>query len=330
MAQRFTVETTREPNLSNAEVYVLRDLQSGAEARVAPSAGNNLYSIVVPVRGRPLQVFDQPTPGSTRFGNPILFPFMNRIRHGRFSFGGHDVQVDVNETGHAIHGFVMGLPWRVAQAAPAEHGAMLSAYLVSADFPEIVRQWPWPFRIAATYTLEGNAVHMDVEARNTGTETMPVGFGVHDWIRMPLTVDGRRADCLVQVPAGQQWALEPALIPSGRRIPVPADRDFRDMRPIGELELDDVYTGLVRRLDGSTECIMRDPAAGAEVAVWADKETREWCVYTTHRQPTICFEPYPAATDFLNLTARGVDAGMVTVPPGGAWHTRLSFSVREV
>jgi galactose mutarotase-like enzyme len=102
------------------------------------------------------------------------------------------------------------------------------------------------------------------------------------------------------------------------------------MRPIGELELDDVYTDLVRQPDGSTECVVRDPAAGAEVAVWADKETREWCVYTTHRVPTICFEPYPAATDFLNLTPRGIDAGMVTVAPGGTWRTSLRFQVREV
>ena len=75
---------------------------------------------------------------------------------------------------------------------------------------------------------------------------------------------------------------------------------------------------------------MRDPAAGAEVAVRAAKETREWCVYTTHRVPTICFEPYTAATDFLNLTPKGIDAGLVTgLEPAHTWRTHLSFELRE-
>jgi aldose 1-epimerase len=331
MAPRFEIQTANEPNLNNAEVYILRDNQSGAEARVAPSVGNNLYSIKVPVRGAPVEVFLAPDgSGSNRFGNPILFPFMNRIRYGRFSFGGRDVQVDLNQSGHAIHGFVMARPWQVGKAVATDSGATLTASLNSADFPDIGRQWPWPFQVSATYTLSGNNVQMNVEGRNTGTEMMPVGFGVHCWILMPLTTAGKRADCLVKVPASQQWELEPVFIPSGKVVPVPADRDFRQMKPIGDLELDDVYTGVVRQPDGSTECVMRDPVTGAEVAVWADRETREWCVYTTHRVPTICFEPYPAATDFLNMTSRGIDAGMVTVAPGQAWRTTLRFQLREV
>jgi aldose 1-epimerase len=329
VAQRFTVEIANEPSLNGAEVYVLRDTEFGSEARVAPGSGNNLYSIKVPVRGQSLEIFNQPNPAGTRFGNPILFPFMNRIRYGRFTFGGHDVQVDTNQSGHAIHGFVMGLPWKVAQVVASDDGASFTAFLDSADFPNIGRQWPWPFRVSARYTLRGNTVQMDVEARNTGAETMPLGFGVHCWILMPLVASGKRGDCLVRVPASQQWELEPILIPSGKVVPVPADRDFRQMKPIGELELDDVYTGVIRQPDGSTECVMRDPAAGAEVAVWADKSPREWCVYTTHNLPTICFEPYPAATDFLNMTAKGVDAGMVTVDPGQVWSTTLRFMVRE-
>ena len=83
---RFTVTTAREPGLDDAEVYVLRDNGSGAEARVAPSLGNNLYSLQVTMRGRPLEVFLQPGPEVRAYGNPILFPFMNRIRHGRFRF----------------------------------------------------------------------------------------------------------------------------------------------------------------------------------------------------------------------------------------------------
>src|SRR6516165_11553260 len=53
-------------------------------------------------------------PVPTRSGNPVLFPFPNRICDGRFTWAGRDYQLPINGPGgkHAIHGFVCRKPWR--------------------------------------------------------------------------------------------------------------------------------------------------------------------------------------------------------------------------
>src|SRR5438034_969248 len=52
----------------------------------------------------------------TRSGIPILFPFPNRIRDGRYSWDGKSYQLPLNDPTrlNAIHGFACRHPWRVA------------------------------------------------------------------------------------------------------------------------------------------------------------------------------------------------------------------------
>jgi len=331
MAQPCEVERIEEGSLK-AEAYVLRDAATGAEARVAPSFGHNLYSFRVPIRGRPLEAMLGPDPDASpgfRFGNPILFPYPNRVRAGRFGFRGKQYQLDVNVSGNAIHGLVAALPWRVEAAAPTADGARVSACVVGEEHPDVFRQFPFPFRITLAYTLKGDTVRLDAEAGNMGREPMPMGFGIHPWFALPLNPAGRRQDCLVRVPAGRQWELGATLVPTGRVMPVPPARDFRKLRCLGDHELDDVYTG-VELADGASECVLRDPSAGAEVVVRADARFREWVVYAPRGRSTICFEPYTCPTDALNLQPRGIDAGLIVLEPGETWRGAIWFTVRPV
>ena len=46
-----------------------------------------------------------------RNGTPVLFPFPNRIRDGKYSFGGKSYSIPVGTKGHAIHGFAIAANW---------------------------------------------------------------------------------------------------------------------------------------------------------------------------------------------------------------------------
>ena len=60
---------------------------------------------------------DNPTsPG--RNGTPILFPFPNRIRDGKYTFEGKSYEIPVGTKVHAIHGFAIAANWDVV-----DHGA---------------------------------------------------------------------------------------------------------------------------------------------------------------------------------------------------------------
>ena len=71
---RYTVDPIE---VNSVEVYVLRDNTTKAEARLAPSLGNNCYSFGLPVNGEWIDLLDPPPDlgvlkdQPTRYGVPI-------------------------------------------------------------------------------------------------------------------------------------------------------------------------------------------------------------------------------------------------------------------
>lgn len=136
-------------------VYVLQDQEAGCEARVIPEFGNNCFSYSFDVDGERIDIIDPPDSLATLkgrasgYGVPILFPFPNRIREGKFSFEGKDYQFDIPAPGaNSIHGLVLNRPWKVEEAeADDENGARLVSSIKCADFPDAIRQYPFPFNL---------------------------------------------------------------------------------------------------------------------------------------------------------------------------------------
>ena len=337
MPERFAVRVVTDETYGDG-VYELLDREAGSSARVAPAVGNNLFSLRAPIGGREggreggraMEAFlraEQQGRGFP-FGNPILFPYPGRVRGGRFSFGGRDYQLDVvPQMGNAIHGLVLRRPWKVEESGATDEGARVVASLDSADHSEITRQWPFPFRISIGFTLSGDTVLLEAEATNVGAGPLPMGFGIHPWFRLPLAEAGSRERCLVRVPARRLWEVEPSILPTGRIVDPPAERDFHEIRPIGQTTLDDTYTDVVLE-NGESECLYRDPAAGAEVSVRADGAFREMIAYAPPHLPAICLEPYTCVPDALNLQPKGLDAGLMVLAAGASWRGKIWISLR--
>lgn len=109
-------------------VFVLSDGRAGLTAEVIPGVGANCHRLRWRWRGETFDLL-QPAPSPEalradpiRFGVPILFPYPNRVAGGAFTFAGRRSRLLVNEPerGNAIHGLVMGKPWRVADAGAGE------------------------------------------------------------------------------------------------------------------------------------------------------------------------------------------------------------------
>src|SRR5262249_916220 len=100
-------------------VFVLEDGAGSARAEIWPAGGFNGHRWRVTLDGtrRDLlysdpQFFHGAKP--TRSGIPILFPFPNRIRDGRFSWAGKEYRLPLNDPSgkNAIHGFACRRRWR--------------------------------------------------------------------------------------------------------------------------------------------------------------------------------------------------------------------------
>jgi aldose 1-epimerase len=327
--------------------FRLTDGEARSSARIVPALGNNVLEWRVQPEGfdAPIDVFLPPAaPGAVGAGgygagNPILFPFPNRVRDGRYTFDGQAQQLDVNEPGrnNHIHGLVARAPWQTEdRGADASGGAWHRAAVDLQALPDVPRQYPFPCRLTVLTRLLDGALVQEVSVRNTGPGRLPMGFGTHPWF--PATIgDAPRAATEVRVPGARYWRLA-GLVPTGETVPVttaPAGApegsfDLREWKALDGNAFDDVFTALVRRPDGWSEAGIRYPNAGLELRVEASPVFREWVIYAPSERPVVCLEPYTGTTDAVNLQPRGVDAGLVVLEPGATWEGTIRTSLRRV
>lgn len=318
MSGNYRIEAQQRQGV---KVYVLRSGE-GTEAEIVPEWGNNC--IAFNWRGVPILEpveFETIAQKPTSFGIPILFPYPNRIRDGKFSFQGKTYQLNPPR-----HGFVRDKPWKVnSSGASQKEGAYLSCQFDAEDYPqEILSQFPFPFTIEVTYRLLDDALVMETRAENHGLATMPLGLGTHAYFRRPL-------DGTVQVPANQMWALEDSL-PTGEIVEVSGAYDLRRRTNVQAVELDDIYTDLIADGAGVVRCRLGDHREHIETTVEFDiEEFPEVVVYTAPLpRQAICIEPYTCPTDAFNLASEGIDSHLIRLPRGQSIDWTMAVRVARV
>src|SRR5690606_11817082 len=102
------------------DVYELIDRKHESAATVVPAVGAQCSKFTRSFDGRAIDLLVAPESLAALkerpiyYGNPILFPFPNRIKGGVFEFGNRRVELPVTEPlGNAIHGLTINRPWQV-------------------------------------------------------------------------------------------------------------------------------------------------------------------------------------------------------------------------
>jgi hypothetical protein len=153
------------------------------------------------------------------YGNPLLFPFPMAVSEGRFTYRGQEIVLPPSRERRVIHGFVRDVPWTVERQWSDADGEHLRATLTTAGDPALLERFPFPFRLAATYSLRGTSLSLALEASNLGGGPMPAGLGVHPYFPLPLSPGGRTEDLRVRAdvthtsvtaPGGVAFDLRPA------------------------------------------------------------------------------------------------------------------------
>jgi aldose 1-epimerase len=236
----------------------------------------------------------------------VLLPWPNRVRHGRWSWQGQELQLAVlsPEHPHAIHGLVDAQPWRLL--ALGETAVTLG-----------VTQEPhygYPFRLAAAvdYRLAPDRLTATLRVRNVGPEPAPVGAGFHPYLAVGAQQDGDLDDAELHLPARTRLVLDGGL-PTGERRPAE-----RVAGRIGGRVLDDAFTDLARDPLGWARVRLSGPAGELELA--ADRAWPWLQVYSGDTLPagqrwrSLAVEPMTCPP---NALADGVD--LVVLAPGEEW-----------
>ncbi len=303
MSGRYRV---RAETQDGVEVWTLEET-GRTTAQVIPAWGNNgfAYTVQQPVLDPVTLAELRPKP--TAYGFPILFPFPNRIRDGVFTFEGQTFHVEPQR-----HGFVRDKAWNVVGSGSSEaEGAWMEATLDAVDYPEaILRQFPFPFRIAVTHRLREGALEIETVVTNTAETTLPFGLGFHPYFRRP-------AHGTLTLAAQRRWQLEESL-PTGTLLELEGNYDLRTSADLNTLELDDIYTDLVPDADGLVRCNLEDHDAGLRTVVEFDPVQFPHVVLFTPPAPrqALCIEPLTCPTDAFNLRERGIRNDVRLLAPG--------------
>jgi aldose 1-epimerase len=321
--------------MSLMEPLEIKDASTGSTAKVAAHLGFNCYEFRAMVGGQVVDVLDsapdfaQGDHKPSGHGIPLLFPYPNRIRGGRFSWGGCEYSLSTDavpyNAGNAIHGLCIDRPWRVA--ARGGH-YVVGQFQLSADAPDRRACWPADFLIEVRYEVGPAALRADIRIVNPDDRPLPWGFGTHPYFRLPLSRESDPKHCLIEVPAAEEWELVDCL-PTGKRRRVGKGKDLRDGEYFPGLKLDDVLTGLTVEGD-AVESLIMDEKSGLQVTQRADAVFRELVIYTPADRNAICLEPYTCATDAINLSARGINAGWRVLQPGAEFATWIEIRAGRV
>lgn len=170
-----------------------------AEATFTPSEGMNCTSFRVRLpSGDWLPAlaeapnWDALTARPSFYGNPLLFPFAYGVAGSTLrTRTGAEHTLQPTRWARVAHGLVRDCAWTVEREWEDGDGAHLRASIVTQGQPARLAEYPFPFRLTATYTLLDAALTLAVEAENLGDEPMPFGFGIHPYLPAPLGGPGQ-------------------------------------------------------------------------------------------------------------------------------------------
>ncbi|MBM3727184.1 MAG: aldose 1-epimerase [Acidobacteria bacterium] len=183
--------------------------------------------------------------------------------------------------------------------------------------PDWMAQFPFAHSIEITYRLRGTTLEVDTALENHSAEPMPVAIGYHPYFQLTAAP---RDNWNVHLAAREHMVLSPKLVPTGETKPVA----FADPQPLAGVQLDDVFTGLVRNLEGLAEFSVSTGSQKLTVAYGPKYPVA--VVYAPPGRGFICFEPMAAPTNAFNMAAEGKWKGLQSVAPGARW--RESYWIR--
>ncbi|HEY2933554.1 MAG TPA: aldose 1-epimerase [Acidobacteriota bacterium] len=297
---KFSHQVETEPK-TGWKIAVLRyedpNPERNLEARIAPDAGSNLYSLKAGGTELLVQPPEMPALVGSRYGFPILYPTPNRVRDAHFTFDGVTYSFTPNNGKNFIHGLVHSLKWQSGALSSDKRGATLQTWLDWDPALPSYKLFPIKHKLTMTYRLTNKGVRMDFNVENKDDKRLPFGFAFHPWFQ----ILGSRAGTYVCVPA-QKHMENVDLLPTGKLQDLEGmPWDLRKPVSLEEAKLDDVFWGMTP--DRIPWYEAKDK--GIKVTLGASKEFTHMIVYSPPGRPLFCMENQTCSTDAHNMFNKG-------------------------
>ena len=304
-------------------VVRLRDEAADVTVSILPKTGNIAYEMLV--NGKNAFWFPAESPAAFAAdpglaGNPLLWPWANRLDQDGFYFEGKFHALDLAAGGFGrdgakqpIHGLLKFSDlWEVTDLDADGNGAAVTSRLSYSEHEALAAQFPFPHVIEMTYRLAGGELTVETRIQNTGEGAMPVSLGYHPYFQLH---DSPRDDWRVHVAADAVWELGPTLVPTGETKPIGEVIPRADNLKLQDVSLDHVFGRLQRNAEGEAVFSVTGAAEKIEVVYGPGYDTA--VVYAPPGDRAfICFEPMVGVTNVFNLAHAGKYDALQTIPAG--------------
>lgn len=188
-----------------------------------------------------------------------LMPWPNRLRDGKYTFGGVERQLAITEVPrhNASHGLVRWVLWELLEITES---AVVVGYRLHPQ-----PGWDHHLDLRTTYLLDDSGLVVTTAARNVGRSAAPFGYGAHPYLSIG---DTEIDDVELTVPAGRYLEVDERLLPVATQAVEGSRHDYRQARRIGPAALDTAYADVVRDTDGMWRVTVT--SAAQSVSLWAD------------------------------------------------------------
>ena len=243
----------------------------------------------------------------------LLMPWPNRIRDGKYAFGGEERQLSITEVPlhNASHGLVRWAQWELVRVQAGESALTVRHRLLPQP------GWVGVLDLVVVYTLDDDGLRVATTATNVGQVPAPFGYGAHPYLAIGGTA---LADVELTVPAETEVLVDDRSIPTGTG-PVRPETDFRRWRRLGDARLDTAYTDLARDGDGRWRVSLDALADRPAVTLWGD-EAFEWVqVFTAKGEDDFTEGTRGIAVEPMSCPANAFNTGdgLVVLDPGQSW-----------
>lgn len=215
------------------------------------------------------------------YASSILFPFANRIKDGKYTYGGKDYQFDCNETGlnNALHGLVFDKTFAIEEADRDENGASLTL-----KYKEHEKNigFPYLYTVFLKFVITDANLTLQIEIENNDVVNFPYTLGWH-----PYFV------CQDLSKSTLEFSSSKTVIFSDRMITT----DVVDSEVVMPFEIKNKQLDNCYALNEGT-VVFNTPSY--KMTINSDADENYFQMYTPPRANTIALEPVTGISDSFN------------------------------
>lgn len=241
------------------------------------------------------------------YNGMVLAPWPNRIPEGKYSLGGTEYQLQVNEIDrdNALHGFAFKTEFEIK--ALEQNQITLAARL---DNPA---GYPFEIHLEITYKLENSGLSCEVRATNKSDSEAPFGIAFHPYY--PVSDEAK-----ISIPAKTH------IMTNSQMIPIAEQPNPHKSFVFGEVDFDDCFTELERR-NGIAKIYISE--TNSEITLWQDQAFDFVMVYTTDEFDAAKGTSQAIAIEAQSCIANAFSVNPPLLAPGGVFAGRWGVEISE-